>query len=374
MKRFALDAAVATHQGRVRNNNEDNFYFDGLFLEGEAVAHPFEQAAKKNSRDAIFAVCDGMGGEAFGEEASLLAVQTIQQFHPDLTNKHKSYLEVIEKCINQANQTICDRSVKHGKRSGATMAVLHFDENKVTATNLGDSRIYLYRNQKLEQISTDHTQVQTLLKSGVISPQQAMTHASRNKLTQHLGIFPDELILEPASRTLPDTATGDVWLLCSDGLTDMLGDAEIRSVIQSQGSATGICSTLVSMALARGGLDNITVLVVCVKDKLLLPLILLSGHHGKSNAKTISRRIIWVLALISLAVALVILFGPSLLGSPSETTGASNETSAMPTTGTINETGLTLESIGDSTASITASESTLETTIETSTPALIGNS
>ena len=139
-------------------------------------------------------------------------------------------------------------------------AALYIDEGRAVACNIGDSRIYMMRSGMLQQISKDHTIVQQMVDSGAITKEEARTHKRRHILSQNIGIFPDELIIEPHFAEPIELKEGDVFPLCSDGLTDMVSDDVIRTILANNEDAEG----LVAAALENGGRDNVTVIVIKV--------------------------------------------------------------------------------------------------------------
>ena len=145
---------------------------------------------------------------------------------------------------------------------GSTLAALYIDEGKILCCNIGDSRCYRLRGGRLEPLSTDHNKAGRMVEMGVLTPEQAARHPSRHELTQHLGIFEEEMIIQPAFHGPEALQQGDIFLLCSDGLTDMVSEADITTCLSGDSSPEEKAEKLISMALAGGGKDNVTVLVV----------------------------------------------------------------------------------------------------------------
>ncbi len=255
-----FESLFITDLGKVRKNNEDNFYLNGAYKRV-----PEDLTYEKTDllyKEGVFAVCDGMGGEEHGERASLFAVETLKEF------KEKNIDDVIGEYIDKANKKICDLiNENNGTRSGTTLALLHIKNDLAITYNIGDSRIYLYRNGKLTQLSEDHTRINQMVKMGVITKEQASTHKDRHILTQHLGIFPDELIIQAYKSELISIKNDDIFLLCSDGLTDMLSDAEIENILKNSSSNKNCHKILKDAALAKGGKDNVTIGIVKVIGK-----------------------------------------------------------------------------------------------------------
>jgi len=255
-------ATAYTHIGNVRSNNEDNYSLNGKYKSNTDVKEDlcFGNIAKETQ---VYSVCDGMGGQEFGEKASLIAVKTLVEF------AGKKFDKAVTKYIEKTNKLICTEIDKNsGVRIGTTLSLLYINEqNKAIAYNIGDSRVYMLRSGELSQLSIDHTQAQRLIELGLLQKENANNHKSKHKLTQHLGIFPDELIIEPHISEEVELRQGDIFLLCSDGLTDMLTDDEIEEVLSKPEDTTDLARLLVNNSLDRGGKDNVTVVVIKI-DKI----------------------------------------------------------------------------------------------------------
>jgi protein phosphatase len=150
---------------------------------------------------------------------------------------------------------------------GSTLALLYIEPNKKEAVsaNVGDSKIYIYRDGELKKISQDHNQAQSLVELGVITYEQALRHKSKSKLTQHLGIFPNELVIEPFISDAIMLKKGDIFLMCSDGLTDMLTEETIKELLSLKITLKKKAFKMVKEANKCGGNDNITVIIAMVK-------------------------------------------------------------------------------------------------------------
>lgn len=250
-----LDCCFITDVGKIRTNNEDNFFICGTYKRT-----PDELRYRKNDfiyNGGIFAVSDGMGGEEFGEQASLIAVEELNNFkEKNFNDYHKKYFDIV-------NSKICDLKLENnGVKSGATIALIYIKDEKAICYNIGDSRVYLSRDKKLIQLSEDHTQVAQMVRMGMISEEDTRLHTNRHILTQHLGISKDELLISPYISEPIDIKKGDVFLICSDGLTDMLRNDDIKNILSSKISSEKMAETLVNTALDIGGKDNITVGVI----------------------------------------------------------------------------------------------------------------
>lgn len=259
--KWMLTAAVQTHVGRVRANNEDNFYLEGQIRSDVSQKEIKAQWSGKDHRF-LAAVADGMGGEDRGETASLITVENL--FDCAMEELPGAALD----CVQRANRQICAEIEQNGgRRMGSTLAALYIDDGKALCCNVGDSRVYLLRDGVLTQVSVDHNRARSMVELGVLTPEQAETHPSRHELTQHLGIFEEEMVLEPELYGPVELRPGDLFLLCSDGMTDSVRDGELASRLAQGGSPEQQVEDLVGLALSRGGRDNITVAVVQVEKR-----------------------------------------------------------------------------------------------------------
>lgn len=270
MKLAGIEACVVTHTGLVRTKNQDNFYLDGILPSENLADNRYQFNVSKDSPEHIFAVCDGMGGLASGEKASFAAVTLLKKIHKWITeNNKKKDIQVLIKCfesyVRKTNEYIFNMSLESGSRMGTTFACLLVYEKKAVALNLGDSRVYIIRNGEMKQLSYDHNEAERLVRLGVLSRDSARSHKSRHLLSRHFGISPDEGIIEAEISDIIDMEQGDLFLLCSDGLTSMLEDNHIRDIITHKKGLGNACCELVEEALKKGGTDNITSLLVSIE-------------------------------------------------------------------------------------------------------------
>lgn len=246
--------------GYVREENQDNLYVNGTIRTPAESTAAFHHSNVSDT-SGLYAVADGMGGGAHGGLASFVIVNEM------ITKESyffQEYEEGHERFLLHANEKICELMNQYkGNYIGSTFAGLCIDKDYAIISNIGDSRIYLLRNNKLQQLTLDHTPTQRLIEMGIISKDAARYHPDNHRLTQYLGIFPSEMIIEPYI-TLLDIHKNDVFLLCSDGLTDMLRDEEIEDILNTQDSFEEKADTLYKKALANGGKDNITIILVAV--------------------------------------------------------------------------------------------------------------
>jgi len=238
---FQYMAAAASDCGIKRSSNEDAFGYSVEF--------------------GIFVVCDGMGGAAAGEIASSLAVEEMmRRLTGDARDKTAPLEETVTQAIHTANEVIHSRARSNVQISGmgTTLVGLAAEGSRVLVFNVGDSRCYRLRSLRLEQISQDHSLVQEQVRMGRMTQAEALRSPLRSVITRALGtqksVTPDlfELVAEP----------GDLFLLCSDGLTGELTDPLIESMLAVDLPLGELCARLVKAAKKAGGHDNITCLLV----------------------------------------------------------------------------------------------------------------
>lgn len=264
---ISLSAIVISNKGLVRSSNQDNLVFNKkTMLEGEEQEYRDFYSEKSNNH--IFAVCDGMGGQSYGEKASYIAANMLlETIQDNRTETIQESVDRINGVIAKAGENIFDLSNELNVTGniGTTVAGLKFVDDKAVAINAGDSRVYLYREKQLMQITTDHTEAQRMLRLGVITNEQVRGHKSRNMLTKYIGISPEEGEVEGTVSEILDVQKKDLYILCSDGLTDMVLDEKIKEIISKNKNIKNIAQELISEALNNGGTDNITVIIVFVE-------------------------------------------------------------------------------------------------------------
>ena len=253
--RYSLQAVCFSHIGKRRANHEDNFYFNGICLEAQNKGtHDPLILEEPIRQERCFAVFDGMGGENYGEQAAFAAAVRLQEYIAEPRRFYQSgggYLKDLTYALNQA---VVSRSRELlTSRMGTTMAALYLTPCSAYACNVGDSRVYRLRDRVFAQMSRDH--VSTLPVSAGRKP----------PLIQHLGMDPEEVQIVP--HIVKDRIKGgDVYLICSDGLTDMVDNTVIADILQRDIDITEQADALLQAALENGGRDNITAILCRVSD------------------------------------------------------------------------------------------------------------
>lgn len=263
MKKLSANVCAVTHAGRVRKENEDNYSLNGR-LTSNGDLKKGTAFVQKMSEPFHLVVCDGMGGESFGELASGIAVETLSRNAKDIYASGEDFSFTISNSLDEANEKICKEITARGTRMGTTLAAIYAVKGSVICVNIGDTRIYHFSKGMLEQISFDHTHAQSIVDAGEAPQAKISSIPDAKRLTKHLGVFPEESNLSPNISVINDIDDGDVIMLCSDGLTDMLSDAEIAEIISKGENAQDVSGKLIRKALENGGKDNVTVMTAFI--------------------------------------------------------------------------------------------------------------
>lgn len=241
-------ASITTDTGCVREANEDS---------GRHVK-PFDSSIK-NSRGTLTVVADGMGGHASGEVASQMAIELISYFY--YADEEYSAPEALRNAIQQANTEIYETAISDEKYygMGTTLVALVLLDDVGYSAHVGDSRLYRLRNKQMELLTLDHSQVMEMVKEGIISMEEARNHDDKNVILRAVGTQPtvDVEVSESFS-----VKPNDEFLLCSDGLSDMVDDDEIAEVWTKANNIHEASENLVEKAKEYGGHDNVTVAIV----------------------------------------------------------------------------------------------------------------
>jgi PPM family protein phosphatase len=236
-----LNAVGKTDIGLRRSNNEDAYLV--------------------RSDLGFFAVADGMGGAAAGEIASRIFINSAQEVFDQISREPGLEMcGLVQESFRLGNDRILEHvsSNPRDKGMGCTAELVAFSGDSYLVGHMGDSRTYLFREEKLRQITKDHSIVQEQTDKGLITPEEARKHALRNIVLRAVGINPDVAL----DLTRGKSFSNDVFLLCSDGLSDMVDDSLIQKVLSSSHSLSGKVEHLIESAKSAGGNDNITV-VLC---------------------------------------------------------------------------------------------------------------
>lgn len=240
---ISLKYAVRCNRGLRRENNEDSY----LIL--------------TEKHRALFAVADGMGGAKGGEVASQLAVKTLENAMSPIKTRSDKLLFAVRAANSRIYETAKENPEYEGM--GTTLSLMVADRKLLTAAHVGDSRIYRFRDDELVQLTEDHSYVWELVKHGAISPEMAEKHPYRNMITRAVGTdahVEADLIGDKAHK-------GDRYLLCSDGLTSMVGSREIAAILKDGQGTEETAEALLQAALNAGGYDNVTIILVDFREE-----------------------------------------------------------------------------------------------------------
>ena len=259
---YQIEAAVCSNVGKIRKTNEDNFYLHGQYMdEAQRDQGAFLQSDSSDQTQ-IYAVCDGIGGEEAGEDASLAAVKFLKEYE---SAKSAADSGNIKKGLQEASDRIEKEARKKNARSGTTIAMLLIHQNTVRTAHLGDSRVYLWEKGQLRQITKDHSEVQYMYDMGMIKKEDMKSYPRRHVITKYLGMSHEEALLSPSISSAELLHPGAWYLICSDGLTDMVDDAAISRILSDAENPSSAVRALVQAALEKGGVDNVTVLCAAVR-------------------------------------------------------------------------------------------------------------
>src|SRR3954469_16015421 len=253
---LSLMVAGKSDVGCIRTNNEDNFGYD--------------------LRHGIFVVCDGMGGQACGEVASKLGVDTVLNYFRNSAQSAANGngaaavtgTRMLAQAVRAANTAIRAASSNDADKSGmgTTIVAMLVRDNSISIAHVGDSRIYLVRNGELKQLTVDHSLVMEQVRRGIITPEQALTSSLQNIILRALG-SEDDVEVDVSEF---EGAEADVLLLASDGRTKMISDDDILHIVTAAEDVDAACDQLIAATKKNGGEDNVTCLLVgLTREKLL---------------------------------------------------------------------------------------------------------
>lgn len=246
-------AASMTDAGKVRQKNEDSY---GCFEPSDPKT--------QESKGSLFIVADGMGGHKGGDVASRLAVEEIRSHY--YSAKGEDPAAALVEAFQKANRSIYEKAQNDESLTGmgTTCTAMVIRQEFTYFAHVGDSRAYLYRQGELRQITEDHSLIGEMLRSGLISKEDARTHPQRNVITKSLGV---QISVQADTPSTPfSIEDGDIFLLCSDGLTTLVLDEDIKAALNAKNIGEACCH-LIDLANKKGGMDNITVQVIEIRKQ-----------------------------------------------------------------------------------------------------------
>lgn len=250
---FNFNASCGSFIGNGRNNNEDNFYFNKkrLPIPNKGLKNPLK-CKGTTDEPIVYAIFDGMGGECRGEDASCLSSEIFSEEYKKLEELALSGKEFMYGSCEKANTAVNELRMKNQLTAmGTTVAAIYFSQDEVVACNMGDSKIFRVRDKKMIQISEDHTDERIMAAMGI---------KKKPVLLQYLGVPNTEMTIEPYI-SKGDIRSKDVYILCSDGVTDVLSINEMYKIVCNN-SADEAVKQIIAEVDKKNGADNATIIVV----------------------------------------------------------------------------------------------------------------
>ncbi len=239
-----MEMAAITHLGNVRDNNEDAYYLD-------------------TEKGKLFAIADGMGGHNAGEVASKMAIEKMLAVFNNQPVDRVNIISIIRDVFEQASVEIDEmaKTDEHYDGMGTTLTLVFVDKDVLYIGHIGDSRAYMINSSGIKTMTRDHTLVSELVKNGTITEKEARKHPQKNVIMKAIG---------SGCKAIPDIHEVEideesVFIICSDGLTDLVDDLEIQETIKNSETLAMGLMVLKDLALERGGFDNVTIVAACIK-------------------------------------------------------------------------------------------------------------
>ena len=318
-KALYIVASVFTDKGQGKEINQDNFYFNGDTLSKED-SDSFSKGKFFEEGEGFFVICDGMGGNDFGQKASSEVVLALKDYMKtfDIFGSIEQYIQKLNLFIAEMNDKIFKMAVHYPdlKGMGTTFSSLLIKDGKAIALNAGDSRVYLFRNGRLKQITVDNTEAERMFRLGIITKDEAKRHIKRFIVSKYIGLSPLEGKLEAESSELFEIENGDYFILCSNSLNELVEERKISELINGNPVLEELGQKLLLEAQNNGAKDNLTYILLKVQaDAVALgdskkegrPLF--TSVFQKLNIKTISAIIAAGLGLVLMTYVLFYLFG-----------------------------------------------------------------
>ncbi len=257
MKKATLSAALKSGKGNVRTNNEDAYFFNGDFAALKDMDQETSLECACSEETALFAICDGMGGYENGEVASYTTVSRIPKLKSAL--KLFDFSTAITRWVEETNAAVNDAT----RDGGCTLALLYYQSENVHIAHIGDSRIYRFHQGKLVRMTKDHSRMQVLLDAGIITEKEAETYPQRHVITRALGMDEEEngKCMPTVHEPVP-VEDQDRYIICSDGVTDMLSDDRIENLLSHSQTVFECADSVYRAALDAGGRDNTSVIAI----------------------------------------------------------------------------------------------------------------
>lgn len=268
--RSNIVASVFSDKGQTKELNEDNFFFNGDILDSFNQSS-FDKECIFEDGEGIFVVCDGMGGDGFGQKASKEVAENFKEHVKtiDRFGNVEHYVNRINVFISDINDKIFKMAVHYPdlKGMGTTFTSLIIKNRKAVALNVGDSRVYHYRAGVLKQLTVDHTEAQRMHRLGIITKEEAKRHIKRYIVSRYIGLSPLEGKLEGESSQQIDIENGDYFLICSNSLNELIDERKMLEIIDSNPIIGDLKKGLLKECIDNDGKDNITFIVLKIQTE-----------------------------------------------------------------------------------------------------------
>lgn len=241
-----LEFGVRSDRGEVRQINEDSYNI----------------LINKNQKPYCFIIADGMGGHNSGEVASKMVVELMTEY---IQNDYMKLLngenisDIMKKMIKKANKEVFNNANSNisNRGMGTTLLLAYIRENKIFIGHVGDSRAYRIRENQIQRVTTDHSYVEELVQTGKVTREEAEKHPKKNIVTRAIGCF-ENVEIDTSEYNM---VNGDIYLLCTDGLTNMLNENTIKEVVNRSKHPQKACNKLIHLTNEKGGYDNTTIII-----------------------------------------------------------------------------------------------------------------
>lgn len=255
-----IESSTISHVGNVRDLNEDNFMANGEYL--EKIRNYYNKTENNENDKNLFIVADGMGGTPSGEVASHLIVKEFSELYDNIITLKCSSLNLVKGFIKNKVNEINKKAFEINEKMGSTLTGVFINENEFFTFNLGDSSVFLIRDEVLVKLTVNHTWARKLYDQKQITFDEYENYDKQNKLLRYIGINPEYGDIYPTFSENYKLKENDLILVCSDGLTDMVDKQNIELLLSSKKRVDELNTELLELVLKNGGIDNITSILI----------------------------------------------------------------------------------------------------------------
>ena len=258
MGKWFIKASVCYDMGSIRKNNEDAYYFNGHFSPLSKMNNNILLTVETKAAGSLWAVCDGMGGQRNGERASFTAVSSMPDLQKSL--RGQEFETIVQSWVFQVNRAVAEQA----EGGGSTLAMLYCTDQYIQTAHIGDSRIYRYHDDQLIRMTKDHSKVEMLMDAKMITREEAKNHPQKNIVTRYLGMDSEYVCTAAIGNKIP-YCNGDRYLICSDGITEMLAEETIAAYLAENDQVAACAKKMRDAVLSAGAKDNLTAIILDVE-------------------------------------------------------------------------------------------------------------